>query len=64
MLLYLPDGKPRHVPGDPRTIGSLLIECGINPLEVIVTLHGRPVPEDAIVSGDDEVRIIIVAHGG
>jgi sulfur carrier protein ThiS len=31
---------------------------------VIVSKNGRLVPEDEIVSGDDEIRIIRVAHGG
>jgi len=40
------------------------MELGINPIEVIVSVNGKLVPEDVIVSGNDEIRIVRVAHGG
>lgn len=64
MKLYLPDGTIREFGTDRATIISVLDECGINPLEVIVTRNGRLVPEDTVVSGTDEIRLFRVAHGG
>ncbi|NTV00693.1 MAG: MoaD/ThiS family protein [Methanoregulaceae archaeon] len=64
MQVTLPDRSTRTLPGDPRTIGSLLSELGIRPSGVIVARNGVLVPEDAVAGGDDEVRIIRVAHGG
>ena len=64
MRLQLPNGTTREVNGDPRTVAALLTGCDINPLEVIVTKNGRLIPEDATVSGNDEIRIFLVAHGG
>ena len=64
MNIILPDNSGRTVDPAPRTIEQVLMELGINPIEVIVSVNGRLVPEDAIVSGDDEIRIIRVAHGG
>lgn len=49
---------------DACTIGELLSRFGINPLEVVVSVNGRIAPEDAIAGGDDQVRIIRIAHGG
>ena len=64
MNIILPDNSARSVNPAPRTIEQVLTELKINPVEVIVSRNGRLVPEDAIVSGDDEIRIIRVAHGG
>jgi sulfur carrier protein ThiS len=64
MRLQLPDGTTRDVNGDMKTVATLLTDCNINPLEVIVTRNGRLIPEDATVSGNDEVRVFLVAHGG
>ncbi len=47
-----------------RTVEQVLVGLGINPIEVIVSRNGRLVPDDAVVSGDDEIRIIRIAHGG
>jgi sulfur carrier protein ThiS len=64
MNIILPDSSRRTVAPAPSTIEQVLTELGINPVEVIVSVNGRLMPEDAIVSGNDEVRIIQVAHGG
>jgi sulfur carrier protein len=64
MKLYLPDGTLKSLNEEAVTILSLLDDCGINPLEVIVTKNGRLVPEDAVASGSDEIKIFRVAHGG
>ena len=48
----------------PGTVAALLQEMGINPLEVMVARNGTLVPEQAAIGGDDEIRIIRIAHGG
>jgi sulfur carrier protein ThiS len=64
MRLQLPDGTVHDVGIAPKTASSLLAAYDINPLEVIVTRNGRLIPEDATISGDDEIRVFLVAHGG
>ncbi len=64
MNIILPDNSRRTIKSGTCTIEQVLSELGINPVEVIVSVNGRLVPEDAIVSGNDEIRIIRVAHGG
>jgi sulfur carrier protein len=64
MQVILPDRSTRTLPGNMRTIESLLSELGIRPEGVIVARNGVLVPEDAVAGGDDQVRIIRVAHGG
>lgn len=64
MSVYLPDGRIIMPAGDPVPVNSLLLSLGINPLEVIVTKNGRLIPEDAVVTGSDEVKVFRVAHGG
>jgi len=46
------------------TVGALLQDLGINPLEVLVSRNGTLVSEDALVENADEIRIIRIAHGG
>ncbi|MEN6396196.1 MAG: MoaD/ThiS family protein [Methanoregula sp.] len=60
----MPDQDTRVMEGSPRTVGALLHDIGQNPLEVIVSRNGKLVPEQAIIGGDDEIRIIRIAHGG
>ena len=64
MKVILPDQGVRVIEGGPRTVGALLHEIGANPLEVIVSRNGKLVPEQATIGGDDEIRIIRIAHGG
>lgn len=64
MRLQLPDGTILDAGADPKPAASLLARYNLNPLEVIVTRNGRLIPEDAIVSGNDEIRVFLVAHGG
>lgn len=64
MQVILPDRSTRTLPGNPRTIESILLELEIRPSGVIVARNGVLVPEDAFAGGDDQVRIIRVAHGG
>jgi len=64
MQVILPDKTIRTLPGDPVAIERILVGIGIMPSGVIVVKNGRVVPEDTIASGDDQIRIIRVAHGG
>jgi len=64
MNVILPDSSRHTTTPDPRAVDQVLMELGINPLDVIVVVNGRLVPEDTVISGNDEVRIIRIAHGG
>jgi sulfur carrier protein len=64
MNLILPDRSTRVIDPAPATVGAILQREGINPLEVMVTRDGKLVTEDTLVSGDDELRIIRISHGG
>jgi sulfur carrier protein ThiS len=73
LLAQLLSGKMRFILSDkdvrifehsPAPVAQILLEQGINPLEVIVTRNGKLLPEDTIIQGSDEVRIIRIAHGG
>jgi len=64
MRLHLPDGTIQDAGMEPKSAALLLTSYNINPVEVIVTKNGRLIPEDATVSGEDEIRVFLVAHGG
>jgi sulfur carrier protein len=64
MRLILSDKDVRIFEHSPAPVEQILLEQGINPLEVIVSRNGKLLPEDTIIQGSDEVRIIRIAHGG
>ena len=64
MKLILPDQKILIFDHAPVPVEKILLEHGINPLEVIVTRAGKMISEDTIVQLYDEIRVIRVAHGG
>jgi sulfur carrier protein ThiS len=64
MKLILPDQKTIDIDRVPATVEKVLLELGINPLEVIVIRNGKMISEDTVVLADDEIRIIRIAHGG
>jgi sulfur carrier protein len=64
MNLILPDRSIRVIDPAPATVEAILQKEGINPLEVMVVRDGLLIPEDTLVSGDDEIRIIRISHGG
>ena len=64
MKIILSDSTTETMVGEPVSIGRILDRMGINPSEVIVSRNGKLVPEDAVAGGDDEIRIIRIAHGG
>lgn len=64
MKLILPDRSIRIIDPAPATVDVILQREGINPLEVMVSRDGKLLTEYTIVSGDDELRIIRISHGG
>jgi sulfur carrier protein ThiS len=64
MNLILPDRSIRVIDPAPATVEAILQREGINPLEVLVSRDGKLIPEDTLVSGDEELRIIRISHGG
>jgi sulfur carrier protein len=64
MNLILPDRSTRIIDPAPATVEAILKKEGINPLEVMVVRDGLLIPEDTLVGGDDELRIIRISHGG
>jgi sulfur carrier protein len=64
MKLILPDRTERVIAGEQVPLDMILRNEGINPLEVIVSRNGILIPEDAVVGGDDVIRLIRIAHGG
>jgi sulfur carrier protein ThiS len=64
MKLVLPDQKTITIERVPAIVEQVLLELGINPLEVIVARNGKMISEDTVVQADDEIRIIRIAHGG
>ncbi len=64
MKIILPDKSCRTQTIPPMTVGELLRDLGINPVEVLVSRNGTLVVEDAPVEDSDEVRIYRITHGG
>ena len=64
MKIILPNTTINIMPEDPVCITIILDKLNINPSEVIVSRNGKLVPEDTLIGGDDEIRIIRIAHGG
>jgi sulfur carrier protein len=64
MKIFFPDSTTETIGVEPVSIGRILQQRGINPSEVIVSRNGKLVPEDAVAGGNDEIRIIRIAHGG
>ena len=64
MKLILSDQDIRVFEHSPAPVEQILLEQGINPLEVIVSRNGKLLSEDAVIQTSDEIRIIRIAHGG
>ena len=64
MRLILSDRDVRIFKHSPAPVEQILLEQGINPLEVIVSRDGKLLSEDTVIQASDEVRIIRIAHGG
>ncbi len=64
MKLILPDRSIRVIDPALATVETILQKEGINPLEVMVSRNGKLITENTLVSGDDEIRVIRISHGG
>jgi sulfur carrier protein ThiS len=64
MKLILPDHEIVIIDHLPAPVEQVLLDHGINPLEVIVTRNSKIISEDTVVQADDEIQIIRIAHGG
>ncbi len=64
MRVIYQDGRVKEMEITEMPIEDFLEEIGINPVEVIIAKNGKIVPEDEMVSNDDEIKIIMVKHGG
>jgi sulfur carrier protein len=64
MKIIFPDKSSRQIVTLPRPLEQVLLEMGINPLDVLVSREGTLVTEDTLVGNDDEIRIIRISHGG
>ena len=64
MKLILSDSDERIIVHSPAPVEQVLLEAGINPLEVVVSRNGNPISEDTIVETEDVIRVIRIAHGG
>jgi len=64
MKLILSDHDERIIEHSPAPVEQILLEAGINPLEVLVSRNGNLISEDTVVEAEDEIRVIRIAHGG
>lgn len=64
MKLILSDSDERIIVHSPAPVEQVLLEAGINPLEVVVSRNGNLITEDTIVETEDVIRVIRIAHGG
>jgi sulfur carrier protein ThiS len=64
MKLILTDRDERILEHRPAPVGQILLEAGINPLDVMVTRNGKLISEDTIAGDEDVIRVIRIAHGG
>lgn len=64
MKVRLSADRAEEVAVASATVEDVLLMLGINPVEVIVSRNGVLIPEDTVVGGDDELRVIRFVHGG
>ncbi len=64
MKLISPDGSIKEIEIRDMPIENVLKELSINPEEVIIAKNGKIVPEDEMVTNEDEIKVIRVIHGG
>jgi sulfur carrier protein len=64
MKLILSDHDKRIIEHSPAPVEQILLEAGINPLDVLVSRNGTLISEDTVVEAEDEIRVIRIAHGG
>jgi sulfur carrier protein ThiS len=64
MRLLLPDNVTRIFEHSRAPAEQILLEQGINPLDVIISRNGKLISEDTVIEAGDEIRVIRIAHGG
>ncbi len=64
MKIILPDGSRKEMAVEDTTIEDVLRRLGINPVEVIVAKNGKIVSEEETADPGDELKIVMVVHGG
>ncbi|WP_319538865.1 thiamine S protein [uncultured Methanospirillum sp.] len=64
MKLIFPDGHDAEVASEGRTIETIILDLGLNPLELLVSRDGEIIPEDTIGNESDTIRLIRISHGG
>jgi sulfur carrier protein ThiS len=64
MKLILPDNIIRVLEHSRAPVEQILLEEGINPLDVLLSRGGKLISEDTVVEADDVIRVIRIAHGG
>jgi sulfur carrier protein ThiS len=64
MRLILSDTETRILEHRSAPVEEILLEQGINPLDVIISRNGKLISEDTVIEAGDEIRIIRIAHGG
>jgi len=64
MKLILSEHDKRIINHSPAPVEQILLEAGINPLEVLVSRNGNLISEDTIAGDEDEILVIRIAHGG
>jgi sulfur carrier protein ThiS len=64
MRLILSDTDIRILEHSRAPVEQILLEQGINPLDVIISRNGKLISEDTVIEAGDEIRIIRIAHGG
>ena len=64
MQITMPDRSVRTCPSATTTVEQVLLGLAINPLDVMVVRGGRLLAETAVLDDSDEIRIIMVSHGG
>ena len=51
-------------PAAGRTIEEILLELGVNPVDVLVSWNDTIIPENMRASDDMTIRLIRISHGG
>jgi len=60
----LPDQSVIEVSAEGRTIETILISQGIDPLTTLISREDEIIPEDTIPDEEDVIRVIRISHGG
>jgi len=64
MRIQHPDGRIEECQVKGRTIEEIILQSGVNPLEVLISRGDEIIPEDTIADESDTIRLIRISHGG